>query len=218
MSSKPRAQVRVIPIILAAGAAPRLGLPHALAEFPAGTALAIAVENCARAGMGKPIVVVGCAADQVRDSVPHGLRVVVNRRWREGMLSSIRTGLRRVPRDAAVMLYPVDLPLLTAGILQRLARAFTGRRAGELIVSPVHRGRAGHPVILAAELRSELARARTAREVVERDAGRVKLVRVNSAAIYRDFDTPAELRRLQKAFKARDRETDEAGRSKDRPL
>jgi len=67
----------------------------------------------------------------------------------------------------------------------------------------VHRGRAGHPVILAAELRSELERARTAREVVERNAGRVKVARVASPAIYSGFDTPAELRTLQRAVAKR---------------
>lgn len=98
------------------------------------------------------------------------------------------------------MLYPVDLALLTPAIVRQLARAFARRRTGEQVVSPVHGGRAGHPVILAAELRGELCRARTAREVVERDAGRVRLVRVNSAAIYEDYDTRAELRRMQRAF------------------
>ena len=108
-----------------------------------------------------------------------------------------------MPRDAAVLLYPVDLPLLTPEILRRLLRAFARRRECELIVSPVHRGRAGHPVILAAELRGELRRARTAREVVERDVGRVKMVRVASRAIYTDFDTPAELRILQRVVARR---------------
>lgn len=191
---------RLVPLILAAGPAEKAGLPHARAEFCGRTAAAIAVENCARAGLPRPVVVLGWRAAQARRAVPRAVRVVMNRQWREGMLSSIRAGLRLVPPDAAFMLYPVDLPLLTPQILRRLVRAFVRRRAGQAIVSPVHRGRAGHPVILAAELRGELARARTAREVVERDASRVNLVRVNSRAIYADFDTPAELRRVQRLF------------------
>jgi CTP:molybdopterin cytidylyltransferase MocA len=190
----------IFPILLAAGPAPRLGGPHALAEFGGSTAVAIAVKNCRRAGVARPIVVLGCHAARVRRAVPRGALVVINRRWREGMLGSIRAGLRHVPRGAAVLLYPVDLPLLTALILRRLVRSFGRCRPRQTIVSPVHGRRAGHPVILAAELRGELQRARTAREVVERDPRRVKLVRVNSRAIYADFDTPAELRRLQKAF------------------
>lgn len=187
-------------MILAAGPAPRLGVPHAAPEFGGRTAAAIAVENCIRAGLPRPVVVLGWKAAQARRAVPRGARVVVNRRWRKGMLSSVRAGLRHVSRGAAVMLYPVDLPLLTPTILRRLVRAFARRHDVQMIVSPVHRGRAGHPVILAAELRGEIERALTAREVVERDPLRVKLVRVNSRAIYADFDTPEELQRLLRAF------------------
>ena len=42
-----------------------------------------------------------------------------------------------------------------------------------------------------------------ARDIVERDPRRVKLVPIHSRAIYADFDTPAELRRLQRAVARR---------------
>lgn len=205
MIVKPFFAQRIVPLILAAGPAERLGAPHALARLGQRSAVEHAVGACARAGLPRPVVVLGWRAAQARRAVPRGVRIVVNRRWRAGMLSSIRAGLGHVPRDAAVMLYPVDLPLVTPAILRRLLRAFERRRGGQMIVSPEHCGRAGHPVILAAELRDELRRARTAREVVEHDASRVQRVRVNSPAIYSDFDTPAELRRLQQVFARRRR-------------
>lgn len=205
MPSLAHTRLQVVPLILAAGPAPRLGFPHAVAEFGGRTAVAVAVENCVRAGLRRPVVVLGWKARLARRTVPHVARVVISRRWRAGMLSSIRAGLRHVPRNAAVMLYPVDLPLLTPAILRRLVSAFASRRAGQTIVSPAYRGRAGHPVILAAELRDELRHARTAREVVEYDPRRVELVRVSSRAIYADFATPAGLRRLQREFARRRR-------------
>lgn len=205
MPSLAHTRLELVPVILAAGPAPRLGFPHAMAEFGGRTAVAVAVENCVRAGLRRPVVVLGCKAQLVRHRVPHVARVVISRRWRDGMLASIRAGLRHVPRGAAVMLYPVDLPLLTPAILRRLVSAFASRRAGQAIVSPVHHGRAGHPVILAAKLRDELRHARTAREVVEHDPRRVELVRVSSRAIYTDFATPADLRRVQRAFARRRR-------------
>lgn len=195
----------VVPMILAAGPAPRLGLPHALARFGRRTALEIAIANCRRAGLSTPVVVLGCQAARIQRAVPPGVRVVVNRCWRSGMLSSIRAGLRHVPQGAAFLLYPVDLPLLTPAILRRLLRAFARRRPQQVVVSAIHRARAGHPVIFGPEVRAELAHARTARDVVERKPPRVKLVPVDSRAIYADFDTPSELRRLQHAFTRRSR-------------
>lgn len=205
--NRDRSTPPIVPIILAAGAAPRLGFPHALASFGRRTAIEIAIANCRRTGLGRPIVVLGSDASRVRAAVRpaklQGARVIVNRRWRAGMLTSIRSALRCVPRGAAFMLYPVDLPLLTPANLRRVARAFPKRQPAQTIISPVHRGRAGHPVIFVSELRRELARPHTARHVVERDPRRVKLVRVSSPAIHTDFDTPAELRRLQRIFARR---------------
>lgn len=190
--------VPIVPVILAAGRAPRLKFPQPLAQFVDRTALEIAVENCA--GLATPIVVLGYQAARVRPAVPRGARVVVHRGWRSGQLGSLRAGLRRVPRDASFLMYPVDYPLLTSWVIRRLVAAFRRRRARETIVVPTFRGRAGHPVIFSPAVRGELAEARTACEVVEKDARRVKFVPVGTAAIEQDFDTPAAYHRCRRAY------------------
>jgi CTP:molybdopterin cytidylyltransferase MocA len=187
-------RARIVPIILAAGAAPRLGFPQALARFGGRTAIEIAVRNCAE--IGAPIVVLGWFAWRVRAAVPRGARVVVHSGWRAGQLSSLRAGLRRVPRGAAFMLYPVDYPLLMPKVIRRLAAGFQRKRTHQTIVVPVFRGRAGHPVIFSSTLRSELARASNAREVVLKDPRRVKLVPVATSAIWHDFDSLRSYYRL----------------------
>lgn len=184
----------IVPIILAAGASKRLGFPKALARFGSRTALQIAVENCRC--VGKPIVVLGAQAARIRPFVPRSCRVVINRRWRQGQLGSLLAGMKKAPRTAAVMLYPVDYPLLTATIVRRLARA-CGTRP---IVVPSFRKRGGHPVIFAPSVRPELEQARTARDVVYRDARRIRFVSVRSPAIWLDIDTPAAYRRRQKDY------------------
>jgi CTP:molybdopterin cytidylyltransferase MocA len=203
--SKLNSKTAVVPLILAAGPASRLGYPPALAEFEGQTALHIAVHNCLRAGLHDPVVVLGAQALLVYPAVPSPARVVTNRYWRNGMITSIRAGLRRVAPDAAFLLYPVDLPLLTPQVVRQVVKAYRAAPPETAIVSPLHKNRSGHPVIFAARLRSEFSYARTAREVVERDPARVKLVRVNARAIYTDFSTSAELRRLQRAFTRRGR-------------
>lgn len=191
----------IVPVILAAGPARALGFPKALARFGRRTALELAVENCA--GLAKPVVVLGWEAGRVRRAVPRGVHMVVNRAWQAGQLRSLLAGLRRAPGGAAVLLYPVDYPLLTPAVVRRLAEAFRARRSSQAVVVPVFRGRSGHPVVFAAALRRELARARTAREVVERYPARVRRVRVRTSAIGRDFGTPASYRRLRRAFRRR---------------
>lgn len=193
-----RKRPQIVPIILAAGRSVRLPFPKPLARFGKKTAVQIAVENCA--GLGRPVVVVGFQAARVRRAIPAGARVVVNRAWRKGQLGSLLAGLRGVPRASPFLLYPVDYPLLTRAVVRRLAAAFKHKGPRHAIVVPVFRKRTGHPVVFSSELRDELARARTAKEVVTRDRGRVKLVPVTTPATWQDYSSPATYRRRVREF------------------
>lgn len=192
-------RTRVFPIILAGGDSSHLGYPKPLALFEGRTALELAVESCS--GWETPIVVLGHRAAEIRSHVPAGARVVINREWRTGQLSSLLAGLRAVPRGAAFLLYPVDQPLLTGSLVMRLVRAFEKRAPGKLIVMPRKAKRSGHPILCAGELRRELEKAQTAREVVYRDERRVLHVLVRDVAIWADFDSPATYRRCVRMFR-----------------
>lgn len=195
--------IRIFPIVLAAGDQSHLGIPKPLALFDGRTAVAIAIENCA--GLERPIVVLGYHARSVRPHVPPPARVVINRAWRKGQLSSLLAGLRLVPRGAPFLLYPVDQPLLTAPLIARLAKAFASRSTRQKIIMPRAGRRAGHPILCAGELRTELRAASTAREIVYRDQSRIRYVPVRSEAIWLDFDSPASYRRCLRLYRRRKR-------------
>jgi CTP:molybdopterin cytidylyltransferase MocA len=196
-----RSAEKIVPIVLAAGPSRHLPFTKALARFGTKTALDIAVENCR--GFEQPIVVLGSGAAQIRHAIPAGVRVVVNRRWRTGQLSSLLAALQLVPRGAAFLVFPVDHPLLTSAIVRRLSRAFVRRNAEQMIFLPICRGRVGHPAIFAPEIRGELRRAQTAREVVYRDPRRVKFVKVISPGTWLDFDDAASYRRCLREYARR---------------
>lgn len=194
---------QIVPIILAAGSSKNLGMPKALARFGEKTALLIAIENCLE--LERPIVVLGCDAKLVRPKVPGAAQVVVNRRWREGQLSSLLCALDSVAPTAAALIYPVDHPLLEKGTVTQIVWEFRKRKPGEEIVMPRQRGRYGHPIILSAALRNELSAANTAREVVYRIPERIRVFDAETSAIYEDFDTPKTYRRCLGKFAARRR-------------
>ena len=185
---------RIYPIVLAAGRSVPLGFLRPLARFGRKTALEIAVENCR--GLERPIVVLGHQARRLRRAVPPSVRVIVNRNWRAGQLSSLRAELRHVPRNAAFLLYPVDYPLLTRSVVGRLVAAFKSRSRRHAIVVPIFERRHGHPVLFSPGTREELRRAHTAKEVVFRNPKRVRFVGVGTSAIWEDFDTPGSYRRI----------------------
>lgn len=191
---------RIVPVILAAGPS-SLGFPTALARFGESTALDIALRNCA--GLGPPIVVLGCEAKRIREHVPAGITVVVNPAWRSGQMSSLQSALAEIPPAADFMLYPVDYPLLTRKIIQKLVTGFRARSARQAIAIPRFHDRGGHPVIFSASLRAEFESAATARDIVYRNSRRVKFVGVSTDAIWRDLDSPS-------AYRARVREYEQS--------
>jgi CTP:molybdopterin cytidylyltransferase MocA len=194
-------RAKIVPIILAAGSSENLGMPKALALFGKKTALFIAVENCL--GLERPIVVLGCDAKLVRPEVPRAARVVINRRWREGQLNSLLCALDCIAPAAAVLIYPVDHPLVEKRTVTGIVKEFRRRKSPEEILMPRHRGKYGHPIILSPALRKELSTATTAREVVYRIPQRIRVFDAGTSAIYEDFDASETYQRCLRKFTAR---------------
>lgn len=194
---------KIVPILLAAGSSKRLGIPRPLAVFGRRTALEIAVANCR--GLERPVLVLGCDAAAIHPRVPRGVRVVFNRRWRSGQLGSLLCALRHVPAGAAFLLYPVDQPLLRRRTIGKLVRAFRTRRPHQEIVLPRKGKETGHPILVAARVRREFRKARTAREVIYRDRERIREVAMRTMDIFVDFATPESYRACLRKFRARRR-------------
>jgi CTP:molybdopterin cytidylyltransferase MocA len=198
-----RKREKIFPIILAAGSSDNLPFPKPLAMFGRKTALAIAVENCA--GLERPLVVLGCYAERVRPAVPRRAKIVMNRGWRRGQISSLRRALEEIPAEAAFLIYPVDHPLLKRKTIQRLVRAFQARDEPQEITLPCHGRVYGHPAIVSGKLRREFFKSKAARDVIYSQPARVQAVELHTFAIFSDFNTPESYQMCLQKFKARKR-------------
>ena len=196
-----RKRETIVPIILAAGSSPELPFPKALALFGRKTALQIAVENCRV--LGRPVVVLGSQANRILPRVPKACQAVINRNWRKGQLSSLQRALKAIPVDAALLICPVDHPLLTRSTITELVYAFQDRAASQEIVMPRHGKAYGHPVIVSAAVRPEFFKAQTAREVIYRVSERLRILNVRTSSIFEDFNSLASYERCVRKFKSR---------------
>jgi len=195
-----RRRENIFPIILAAGPSHHLPFPKPLAMFGRKTALTIAIENCA--GLERPLVVLGCDAESVRRAVPREARVVWNRGWRRGQISSLRRALEQTPADAAFLIYPIDHPLLKRKTIQQLVRAFRAREQSQEIAIPRHGSLYGHPAIVSGKLQVEFFKSKTARDVIYCLPSRVRAIEVQTRAIFTDFDTPESYRLCLRKFES----------------
>src|SRR5579863_6092273 len=93
-------------IVLAAGASTRFGSPKQLVRLKGRPLLHLAVSRAVEVAGQAVTVVLGANAAELAPLLRHTpATVVINRDWAEGMGSSVRTGVARVPAaaDAALL-------------------------------------------------------------------------------------------------------------------
>jgi CTP:molybdopterin cytidylyltransferase MocA len=138
--------MRIAGVVLAAGRGRRAGGPKASLRIGAATFLDHAVSLLTRPGVDRVVVVLGHEAARVRAgaALPAATVVVDNEAWEDGMLGSVLAGLDAAEADFAdaVLLHPVDHPLVAGRTVDRVAAAL---RAGARIAVPSYEGRRGHP-------------------------------------------------------------------------
>lgn len=147
---------RKVLIVLAAGASARMGTPKALLPARGGRTFLGQIAHRARMAGLDVLVVTGAHAKEIALAHPE-LTQLVNRGWRSGQWSSVKTGLKAV--RGRVLIQPVDAPNVSARTFAKLAAV----RARAAFVA--YRGEPGHPVMVdaAACLR---ARAKTLAEAL----------------------------------------------------
>jgi len=185
-------------VVLAAGASTRFGSPKQLVRLNGRPLLHLAVSRAVEVAGQAVTVVLGANAADLAPLLRHTpAAVVINRDWSEGMGSSVRTGVGRVPPTAdAVLLMLADQPAVTAEDLRRLVG--TWRRQPQCIVAAHYAGTAGVPAIFPREDFAALSSLRGdagARSLLKRGGERLIRVPLQSAAI--DIDTPEDLLNLQ---------------------
>lgn len=187
-------------LLLAAGGSRRYGRPKLLARIGGESLLrrsARVVLGCRAAGY---TIVLGAGAVRLKRELRGlPLEVVVNRRWRQGLSSSLRAGIATIPpqaRGALVLLAdqiaigPADLALLVAA-WRREPRALVAACADGVLGPPAILPRAAFPAVR--RLRGDVG-ART----LFADPAR-KVIGIGMASAAYDIDTPADLVRWQSA-------------------
>ncbi len=138
--------MRIAAVVLAAGEGRRIGGPKALVLLRDRSFAAHALASFDRGDVAERVIVLGKDAEHVAATagLPPGVRVVVNARWREGMLTSVWAGLDAAEAAGAeaVLVHPVDNPLVADETVRVVIEAL---EKGATIAVPAHGGRRGHP-------------------------------------------------------------------------
>jgi molybdenum cofactor cytidylyltransferase len=202
---------RIAAILLAAGASSRFkaaggGEASKLVAALAGKPLVRHAAEAALASTARPVVVVtghdGEAVEAALDGL--ALQFAHNVRYREGLASSLKTGIAALPGDAAgALILRGDLPAVTPALIDRLIAAFA-EQPDALAAAPSFGGRRGNPVLLSRSLFSAIAALGAdegARKLLANaQPGQVVELDVSDVGSTLDVDTPGSLAEARRAL------------------
>ena len=183
-------------IILAAGESSRMMSPKALLKIGNSTFTEHIESILREQGIGPVFVIAGAHYDEIRRALASTktLSILHNSRYKHGQVSSLKQGLRHLPAGAtAVVVWPVDQPLVKPGTVKELVEAFL--RDPKPVVIPSMQGNHGHPVLYGPEAIQSalnLRKDQTAKDLRDIYNDRILYVEVDDPGILIDIDTPED--------------------------
>ena len=197
-------------IVLAAGESKRMGQTKQLLEWEGTTILQRVLENLCRSQMDEVILVLGHEADRILQRVDtRQVKVVINKNYREGMITSIQQGLMNLNDKAeAFFIVLADQPGVGPEVFDRLISEFRRVTPSKSIVLPTFHGRRGHPALFSAKYREEALRIEGDvgfRQVLQEHPEEILTVEMDTDSILQDIDTPDDYqKRLKTNFPGKD--------------
>ena len=190
-------------IVLAAGRSRRMGAQKLLLPLGGQPVIARIVDELLGGPVDEVIVVIGQDGQRIRQ-VLAGRRVhpVVNPDTEGDMLSSVRCGLRAMPRQChAALVVLGDQPEISRAVVAELVRALRAGSRG--IVVPTFQGRRGHPLLFSANYRNEILNHYDdvgLRGLLQAHANDVAEIEVSTPEVVEDMDRAEDYQRMKSRF------------------
>jgi CTP:molybdopterin cytidylyltransferase MocA len=194
-------RLRIGAVLLAAGEGRRMGgVAKALIRLQGVPLISRQLVALSGAGVDEVVVVTGHARQAVEEEVrSYVVTLAHNADHAAGDQASVRAGLEALsgPFDA-VMIVPVDQPLIGASDFTELIGAFKKRPAGHVVV-PVVDGRRGNPIVLGDVALARILASGTnlgCRHLIEREPELVHAYETANTRFVTDLDTVGDLEAL----------------------
>jgi molybdenum cofactor cytidylyltransferase len=179
-------------IILAAGESKRMGSPKMLLPFNGSTMIECVIANVIKSDVDEIIVVLGAEKEALIPLVGKWhIEYCYNENYKEGMLSSVKCGVKNLPSGCkASLVFQGDQPLITSNTINTVINAYLSSEKG--IVIPVYKNKRGHPILINMKYRNDIDKLspdKGLRSLTYEFPADVLEVDTDESGILKDFDT-----------------------------
>jgi molybdenum cofactor cytidylyltransferase len=195
--------MRVAAILLAAGKSTRMGRNKLLIKLCGKRLIDHILDALEAIQVSEIVVVLGHEPDKIINALKSRLgrlKIVINNEYEKGMFSSFKTGLRKISSADAILVLLGDQIILEPNFLNLMIRELENNKGKVLIVSPIYKGKKGHPLLFSKELFTEILRMKeteTIRDIVHRHKDSLLTIEAKKWTI-KDIDTPEDLTKATK--------------------
>ena len=185
-------------IILSAGMSKRFGGTKQLAKIKDGITLIQNALNAANQSESDYVfLILGHFASRILEDTSVGrAQVVLNKEFRKGLSSSLKSAISNLPPDCSgALLLVADQPFVNSRILNDMIDAFVAHPESR-IVALAFNGSPRNPVLMSKEIFPELLSLEGdagAREIVIRHSKETHLINIKESRIFFDIDTRSDL-------------------------
>lgn len=182
-------------VILAAGESKRMGTPKMLLPFNGSTMIRNVIQNVSESDISKIMVVLGAHKEKISMEIEKlPVRTCFNDDFRQGMLTSVKCGVRNLPSGFdAVLVFQGDQPLIRPATINKIINSYTSSNKGLAI--PVYKNRRGHPPLVDKKYTIDIEKIspdKGLNTLAEQYSHDVLEVETDDPGILRDFDTYEE--------------------------
>ncbi len=185
-------------MILAAGESKRMGKPKLLLPYGEKTIIETIVETVVSSNVENTLIILGSDREKIEEKIKNSpVKIVYNRDFRSGMLSSVQCGLKALPQETrAVLVVLGDQPKISADVINKLIDAY--KSTGKGIVLPVYKKERGHPVLIDVKYGEEVENLSPEvglRGTVYNHPEDILEVEVETPSIFQDIDDESDYKR-----------------------
>jgi len=185
-------------MILAAGESKRMGKPKLLLPYGEKTIIETIVKTVVSSNVENTLVILGSDREKIEEKIKNfPVKIVYNRDFRSGMLSSVQCGFKAVPEETrAVLVVLGDQPKISADVINKLIDAY--KSTGKGIVLPVYKKERGHPVLIDVKYGEEVENLSPEvglRGTVYNHPEDILEVDIETSSIFQDIDDESDYKR-----------------------
>ena len=193
-------------VVVAAGKSKRMGQNKLMLQLNGKPLIKSILDALSESRINELVLVLGDKPEQVMEALKSKskrINVTINENYQLGMTSSFQTGLQLITRVDAAFLVLGDEPIFEPDFLTTIIQKMKLNQGRALIVSPIHKGKKGHPLLFHHQLFPEILNLKppqTMREIVHMHANSLLTVEAPKWTNM-DIDTPEDYSRLSDLIK-----------------